>query len=262
MADWWWRRALVTGASAGIGAETVRRLTRAGVPTVVVARRAERLRELAAGASARDGDVEVLPADLLDPDDRARVEQRLADEASPVDLLVNNAGFGRFGPFADGDRDGEQRQIDLNVTTLTRLAHAALGAMVARGRGSVLNVSSVAGYQPYPYAAVYGATKAFVNSLSHALHEETRGTGVTVTALCPGFTRTEFQEVAGFEETSVPPPLWTSVGQVVRDGLAAAAAGKSLAVPGRQFKVAAALSSAAPARLTSRLMARQNAAAR
>ena len=263
MAKWWWRRALVTGASAGIGAEMVRRLTDAGVATVVVARRADRLHELAAGVSRRDGDVEILPADLLDPTDRLRVEQRLADDASPVDLLVNNAGVGSFGAFAETDADDEQRQIELNVMVLTRLARAALPGMLARGRGSVLNVSSLAAYQPYPYAAVYGATKAFVNSLSHALAEETRGSGVRVTALCPGFTRTEFQEVAGFVEASVPRPLWTSVGQVARDGLAGAAAGKATVVPGRQFKLAAAVSSVVPARLTRRVAsARHSSAAR
>lgn len=264
MSRWWWQRALVTGASAGIGETMARQLADAGVATVLVARRADRLSELASTIRSRGGEVEVLPADLLDAEERAAVEHRLAADGSehgtgPIDLLVNSAGFGSFGRFAELDRDVEQREIELNVTALTRLTHAVLPAMLARGRGSVLNVSSLAAFQPYPYAATYGASKAFVNSLSHALYEETRGTGVSVTALCPGFTHTEFQQVAGVEEAAVPGSLWSLVDDVARDGLGAAAAGKSVAVPGRTFRVAAAVSSVVPARLSRRVVGTQTA---
>lgn len=259
MRRWRWQRALVTGASAGLGAEAVRQLAAAGVATVVVARRADRLETLATEVRERGGDVEVLPADLTQPKERARVEQRLADADRPIDLLVNNAGLGAYGHFVKLDRDDQQDQIDVNVTALMRLAHAALPGMIARGHGAVLNVSSAAAFQPQPYGAVYAATKAFVNSLSHALAEETRGTGVTVTALCPGFTHTEFQTVSGADSAAIPEALWSRPADVVRVGLQAAARGRSVAVPGWPFRALAAVASVTPARVSRRIVARQTA---
>lgn len=259
MRRWWWQRALVTGASAGLGGEAVRQLADAGVATVVVARRADRLEALADEIRGRGGEVEVVPADLAEPAERARVEQRLADDARPIDLLVNNAGLGAYGRFAELDRDDQQAQIDVNISGLTRLTHAALPGMLARGRGTVLNVSSVAAFQPQPYGAVYAATKAFVNSLSHALAEETRGTGVTVTALCPGFTHTEFQTVAGADSAAIPRALWSAPARVVRVGLQAAARGRSVAVPGWPFRVLAAAASVTPARVSRRIAGQQTA---
>lgn len=201
-----------------------------------------------------------MPADLRDAGQRERVERRLAhggDDA--VDLLVNNAGLGAYDRFAEIERDTQQAQIDVNVTAVMRLAHTAVPAMLARGRGAVLNVSSLAAFQPQPYGAVYAATKAFVNSLTHALHEETRGTGVSVTALCPGFIRTEFQHVAGVEGVSLPKPLWASPAWVVRAGLDGAARGRSVVVPGWSFRAAALAASLTPARVTRRILGPQTA---
>ena len=140
---------------------------------------------------------EVLVADLTDPAQLAKVEARLADRDRPIDVLVNNAGFGTNGRLHELDRDTETREVNLNVVALVRLTHAALGPMVERGSGGVLNVSSLAGMQPTPGNATYGATKAFVSSFTQSVHEELRGTGVKVTVVCPGFTRTEFQVRAG-----------------------------------------------------------------
>ncbi|HEY3241638.1 MAG TPA: SDR family oxidoreductase, partial [Acidimicrobiia bacterium] len=189
-----WERALVTGASGGIGEVLARRLAARGCHLVLVARTEPALEKLASELSAAHGvDVEVLPADLITEEGVAAVEARLAqDGAPPVDLLVNNAGYGSAGPFAELDPARVAGEVRLNVLALVRLTRAAVPGMVARGRGSVLNVSSVASLQPLPNMATYAATKAFVTSFSESLHEELRGRGVTVTALLPGFTRTGF----------------------------------------------------------------------
>lgn len=244
--------ALVTGASSGIGEEMVHVLGRAGVPTVVVARRADRLARLAATYPG----VEVLAADLLTPDGVAAVVARIRDDRKrPIDLVVNNAGFGTSGPMHRADPDRLADEIRLNVLALTVIGHAAVNAMIPRGRGWLLNVSSVASFQANPGLAVYSATKAFVTSLSEALHEEVRGTGVVVTALCPGLTRTEFQSISntsGFE-SRFPSFAWTSVELVARAGLEGAARGRTLVVPGALYKVLVAVSGALPRRLTRRL---------
>jgi len=247
------RTALITGASSGIGEAMVRVLSAAGTRQIVVARREDRLRELA----DRYPDIEVLAADLRDGADLARVEARIADEDRPVDLVVNNAGFGTSGAFHELERDRLEDEILVNVTALTRLAHAALGAMVPRRRGYLLNVSSVAGFQPAPRLAVYAATKAYVTSLSESLHEEVRGSGVNVTALCPGLTRTEFQSVSGAEEwsTTYPPFVWLDAEAVARDGLADVARGRALSVPGMLYKGMAAATQMTPRAITRRLSA-------
>ncbi len=186
-----YRSALVTGASSGIGASCARLLAAAGTELVLVARRLDRLTEVAARLSAEHKvNVEVLAADLAEPRARAPVEARLADRARPVELLVNNAGFGTSGPFAGQPVRSAESQIQLNVVALTRLAHAALPGMLERGHGGILNVSSMAGFLLAPGSATYSATKAFVTSFSESLHAEVRKRGVHVTALCPGFTRT------------------------------------------------------------------------
>jgi short-subunit dehydrogenase len=232
-----WSTALVTGASSGIGEQFARTLATSGTDLVVVARRQERLRELAGQLESAHGvTVEVLPADLTDAAQRAAVEVRLADRDRPVDLLVNNAGLGTYGPFIDQDVDREDAEIQLNVVAVTRLAHAALPAMVARGHGGVVNVASVAGFQPLAYNAVYSATKAYVLRLSEALHEELRGTGVHVTALCPGFVRTEFQDTADVER-GVPRPVWLDPADVVTAGLDAVDRDQAVAVPGLGYKL-------------------------
>ncbi len=243
-----WSTALVTGASSGIGEAFARLLAGAGVPTVVVARRRDRLEAL---ARALPG-VEVLVADLTTEDGIAAVEDRLA---SGVDLLVNNAGFGTSGRFAEIDPARITAEVTLNVVALTRLTRAALPGMLARGRGWVLNVSSVVSFQAAPNLATYAATKAFVTSLTEALHEELRGTGVRATALCPGLTRTEFQQVSGGAGLTerLPGFAWMTAEQVARAGLADAAAGRALSVPGVHNKATVVASGLLPRAVTRRV---------
>lgn len=237
MADHPFRSALVTGASSGIGEVMARRLVGDGVPTVVVARRGDRLQAIADDAA--DGLVEVLVADLVTAEGQRLVADRIADESRPIDLVVNNAGFGTSGAFHTLDPDRLADEVELNVAALTRLSHAALAAMVPHRRGWLLNVSSVAGFQPAPKLAVYAATKAYVTSLSESLHEEAKPHGVHVTALCPGLTETEFQSVSNTADyaTEFPSFVWTSADQVVDEALGAVTANRALAVPGVQYKV-------------------------
>lgn len=226
--------ALVTGASSGIGEVMVRQLAEAGVSTVVVARRADRLQAL---ADEFDG-IEVLVADLITDDGQAAVAERIASDDDPIDLVVNNAGFGSNGQFHELDPDRLADEVELNVGALTRLSHAALATMVPRGRGWLLNVSSVASFQAAPDLAVYAATKAYVTSLSESLHEEVRSAGVSVTALCPGLTKTEFQSVSNTEQYAdrFPGFTWTSADEVARTGLKDVVAGKAVSVPGMLYK--------------------------
>jgi short-subunit dehydrogenase len=239
-------RALVTGASSGIGAAFARRLAADGYDLTLVARSRESLGALAAQAGERHAvEIEVLPADLTRPEDLTRVEARLGQEPG-FDLLVNNAGFGTAGPFADIDIEQETQEIRLNVVAVVRLAHAALGPMRARGRGAIVNVSSLAGLAPYPYTATYGATKAFVNSFSEALAEELRGTGVRVQALMPGFTRTEFQQRAGIDPETVPSFAWLEPETVVDASLAALARGDVVCIPGLGYRALAGVAGVLP----------------
>jgi hypothetical protein len=228
--------ALVTGASSGIGAEFARLLGEAGVPTVLVARRGDRLRELA----ERYERFEVLEADLVTTAGQDAVIERIVADADPVDLVVNNAGFGTSGRFHELDIDRLADEIELNVKALTLLSHAAVRTMVPRGRGHLLNVSSVASFQGSPGLGVYAATKAYVTSFTEAVHGDVRGTGVHVTALCPGLTRTEFQDRAntGGLESRVPDLAWTSVEQVASTGLRDVASNKTISVPGALYKMA------------------------
>ncbi|MBV6508909.1 MAG: 3-oxoacyl-[acyl-carrier-protein] reductase FabG [Acidimicrobiales bacterium] len=229
-----WNTALVTGASRGIGEAFARELAQRRSNLVVVARDAERLKHLAAELEAAHAvSVEVLAADLVEPDDRGAVEARLSDSRRPVDLLVNNAGFGTTGAFDKLPVEREDEEIQLNVTALVRLTHAVLPQMIERGSGTVLNVSSVAGIVASPGSATYCATKSFVNTFTDSLHEELRGSGVTVTAVLPGFTRTDFQDTASYDaERSIPGFAWLSADDVARAALAGAAAGRARVVPG------------------------------
>jgi short-subunit dehydrogenase len=242
--SWPFLSALLTGASSGIGEAMAHQLGQAGVPTVVVARRSDRLDDL---ASRYDG-FEVLTADLNDPADLATVAARVQSEAEPIELLVNNAGFGTSGPFQELDPDRLHQEIALNVQALTRLSHAALSVMVPRRKGYLLNVSSMASFQAAPKMAVYAATKAYVTSLTESLHEEVRGAGVHVTALCPGLTKTEFQSVSGGggHAMSYPGMAWLDVDDVARDGLDAVAAGHATSVPGLFYKGLAMMSGVTP----------------
>jgi uncharacterized protein len=248
--------ALVTGASSGIGWAFAEALAARGHDLVLVARRGDRLRQL---AETVEGDgrraAETIVADLRRQEGVASVAARLRDEETPVDLLVNNAGFGSSGRFWDLDVGGEADEIRVNVEALVALTHAALSVMVPRGRGGVINVSSVAGYQPTPWGATYGATKAFVSSFTNALHEELRGTGVRMLNVAPGFTHTEFHERSGDDVSQLPDLLWQTPAEVVAAALRAYDRGRAVCTPGALNTAAAAFSGSLPAGVTRRVAA-------
>jgi short-subunit dehydrogenase len=198
--------ALVTGASGGIGAAFADVLAKRGHDLVIVSRSRPRLDARAEEIrAARGAAVEVVVADLETQAGVEVVEARLGDETRPVELLVNNAGYGAFGNFHELAIDNEVAMIELNVVALVRLTHAALESMVGRGHGGVINVSSVGAYQPTPSYATYSATKAFVSSFTNAIHEELRGTGVKAMVVAPGFARTDFHARAEVAAHAQPP---------------------------------------------------------
>jgi len=245
------RTALVTGATAGIGRSFAHQLAEQGLDLVLVARDQGRLDDEAKALEARYGvRVEVLPADLCDREQLARVEARVADAERPVDLLVNNAGFGLKGRFLDNDVEAEQAMLDVLVTAVMRLSHAALGAMAARGHGGLVNVSSVAAFLP---RGSYSAAKSWVNSFGQWAANEYRPRGVTVTTLCPGFTRTEFHERMEVSRGSAPGFLWLDADDLVRQALADHAKGKVFSVPGAPYKALRVVSRYVPTSLLQRL---------
>lgn len=247
------RRALVTGASVGIGRAFAERLAREQYDLVLVARDADRLEALAERLGAeRPVEARVLSADLTDPAGLARVERELR-ERTP-DLLVNNAGFGTVGRFAELDVDAEEREVRLNVIAPLRLTHAALAAMVERGHGAVINVSSLAGEAASPFTATYAATKAFVTSFTEALSEELRGSGVRVQALLPGLTRTEFQRRAGIDTGAIPGIAWMEPEAVVDASLAALERGEVTCIPGVANRMLAPLQRLLPRALVRRVV--------
>jgi len=226
--------ALVTGATAGIGLEFARQLAERGHDLVLVARNTARLDEVALQLHQEFGvDSEVLSADLADREQLALVEARLADASRPVDMLVNNAGFGLKGRFLDNSVEQEQAHLDVLVVAVMRLSHAALGPMVARGRGAVVNVSSVAGFLP---RGTYSAAKAYVTKLSEWAHAEYAPQGVKVMALCPGFIRTEFHERMEVGRDSAPSFLWLEASDLVHVALTDLEAGKAVSVPTFRYK--------------------------
>ena len=235
------RIALVTGASAGIGRSIARELAARGYAPVLVARRGPRLEELAREVRDTHGvDAWVVEADLSVDEGPDRVVDEVRRLGLDVDLLVNNAGLGQFGDYTKLDPAQEQAQVHVNVVALTRLTKRILPAMVERGRGRVLNVASTAAFFPGPLMAVYYATKAYVLSYSIALADETRGTGVSVTCLCPGPVETEFQAVAGTEYSDLHKnSVVLDVERVAAEGVEAALAGRALHVPGLANKVSA-----------------------
>lgn len=250
-------RALVTGASSGIGAAIARGLAAQGVDLVLVARRRDQLAALARELRQAHGvAVDALVADLTDPDDLAVVEARLVTGIDPVDLLVNNAGVGSVGPFAETDPGRLQTQIALNVASLVQLTRAVLPRLLDAGHGGILDVSSIGGAQPVPRMAVYAATKAFVTSFTEALHEEVRGSGVHVTVLCPGLTRTPFVAAADAESAAerLPGVLWSRAEDVAAAGIAGVRRGRAVVVPGRINQLATTLSNASPGAVRRRVL--------
>jgi short-subunit dehydrogenase len=243
--------ALVTGASAGLGELFARALAAAGHDLILTARRADRLDEIAVALRIEHGvRVEVLPADLAAPDAAAALFAAIAARGLAVDLLVNNAGFGANGAFADMDRAMLDRMVQLNCTALIDLCHLALPGMIARRSGAILNVASMAGFVAGPWMTTYYASKAFVLSFSQGLHEEVKPHGIRVSALCPGPTRTEFFDVAGMNEGSLLGSLSGDPHAVVRAGLAALAGNQAVRVPGLANKAMVASMRLAPRGLT------------
>ena len=227
--------ALVTGATAGIGHAFADLLAAAGHDLVVVARDADRLEQVAQ-QWRQQWAVAVTPlvADLSCHEECARVEARLREPERPVDVLINNAGFGLNQGFASGDLASEQALLDVLVRAVMRLSHAAVGPMSRRGHGALINVSSVAGWWPH---STYCAAKAYVTCFSQALHREVRPRGVNVMALCPGFTRTEFHRRGGYDTARIPAFMWLSADRVVATAWRDAARGKSVSVPGVRYKL-------------------------
>lgn len=242
--------ALITGASAGLGKEFALQLADR-YNLILVARRADLLQELAHVCAAKGAECETMVADLVKAADVARVEERVAQ--TDIELLVNNAGFGTYGAFAELPRQGEADQIQLNINTLVRLTHAALGTMTQNGNGKIINVASVAGYQPAPFSATYSATKTFVRYFTEAIAEEVRSKDVYLQVLCPGFTHTEFHERADIAKGGIPGFLWMESGDVVRDSLAAMDQGETVCIPGAVNKAITAVGAATPNAISSRL---------
>ncbi|MEX1079429.1 MAG: SDR family NAD(P)-dependent oxidoreductase [Homoserinimonas sp.] len=239
--------ALITGATAGIGAEFARQLAARHCSLVLVARDRDRLEAAAATLSKDFGVVvQVIPADLGTKDGLAAVEARLAETVHPVDLLVNNAGFGLITTFHESPIEDEMRHLDLLVAVPMRLSHTALGQMVPRHHGTIINVASVAGYTP---RGTYGAAKAWVLSFSRWANIHYRRHGITVTAVAPGFVHTEFHQRMKARTDNIPKALWLTPDRVVADALRAAAKGRAVTVPALRYKVIVALSRILPPRL-------------
>lgn len=252
-----WSSALVTGASSGIGESIARQLAEAGTDVVAVARRRDRLDALAeASETSGRGRIEPLIADLSAAEGVETVADRLADTERPIDLLVNCAGIGASGPFADGSVDEYRQLIDVNVTALVALTNAAVGPMRDRGRGWVMNISSLGGHAPGPNFAIYSATKAFVTSFSESIHEELRSAGVIVTVVCPGATHTEFGAASGADDQDLPAFLWQEADEVAREAIAATAAGKAVRVTGIPNRISGAITTVLPRAVNRRIAAK------
>ena len=243
--------ALVTGPTSGIGEAFARLLAERGHDLVLVARDKERLAALAESLSSAHGvSVEVLPADLSDRVQLGLVEQRLSDRGRPITVLVNNAGFGIKARFTRGDIGDEQRMLDVLVSAVMRLSHAAAVSMGERGEGAIINVSSVASWLT---GSTYSAAKAWVTVFSEGLAGEVAPLGVSVTAVCPGYVRTEFHERAEMNMGSVPGWMWLDVDRVAAKAMRDVDRGKVLSVTGSQYKAMGALLRHSPRALVRRI---------
>jgi len=231
---------LITGASSGIGADMARQLAERGYNVTLVARRRERLEELADELrEAHDVHVDVETCDLGSPAARGRLIKKLQEGEREVVGVCNNAGFGNLGNFLDNDLEQETDVVRLNIEAVHQITGAFLPRMVEQGAGAVLNVASTAAFQPLPGFATYAASKAFVHSFSEAVHSELSGTGVSVTSLCPGFTKTEFEQAAGAEDAAskLPGFTWMESDVVARQAIDGMLAGKRTVTPGVINKV-------------------------
>jgi hypothetical protein len=257
------RTALVTGASSGIGVELARLLAARGHGVTLVARREDRLRaladELATGTGVR---TEVIAADLTDAASREGVVRQLDERGLEVDILVNNAGFSTMGPVQRSDPDREVAMVRTDVEAVVHLCSIVVPGMVDRGRGAVLNVASTAAFQPIPGQAAYAASKAFVLSYSRAMGQELRGTGVTVTTLCPGPVETEFAEAAGIGDDeageAMPKFMWVSAPDVAKAAVDGLDKGSPVVIPGAANRALAQVAHHTPRRLILPLLARQH----
>lgn len=242
--------ALITGPTAGIGRSFAEQLAARGHDLVLVARNRARLDELAAELrAAHPVAVEVLDADLADREALATVEARVADPERPVGLLVNNAGFGLKHPFTENPVDAEQEMLDVLVTAVMRLSHAAVGPMLERGEGAIVNVASVAAFLP---RGTYSAAKAYVVSFTEWLDLTYRHRGVRGMALCPGFVRTEFHERMGVAGDSAPGWMWLDAERLVREALDDLEKGRSVSVPSKRYKAVTAVARYTPSSLQAR----------
>lgn len=245
--------ALVTGATVGIGLSFARTLAQGRHDLVLVARDGARLEAVAADLRQRFGvAVEVLVADLADRGQVETVARRVADEGRPVDVVVNNAGFGLGTEFLDADIADEERLLAVLCQAVLVISQAAGRAMSARGRGRIVNISSVASFAP---GGTYYAAKAWVTSFTEGLSNELSGSGVTATAVCPGFTRTEFHQRGGMGMSKLPEWMWLAADDVARQGWADALRGKVISVPGWQYKALVGLLRTSPRPLVRRVTA-------
>jgi short-subunit dehydrogenase len=239
--------ALITGASVGIGREFARQLAARGNNLVLVARDAGRLKDAAESIAAEFAvEVETLAGDLLTPSGLAAVEARIADTEKPIDVLVNNAGFGLRAQFHDSPIDDELGHLDLLVTVPMRLSHVALGQMLPRNRGTIINIASVAGYTP---RGTYGAAKAWVLSFSRWANIAYKPHGITVTAVAPGFVHTEFHDRMKVSKATVPSFMWLTAEQLVRGGLRDVDRKKAISVPTFRYKFVVWLTTWMPSRV-------------
>jgi hypothetical protein len=245
---------MITGATAGLGAEFARALAARGSNLVLVARDTARLEDGARRLRRAHGvTVEVLPADLLEDGGLDRVTARLTGDAMPVTTLINNAGYGLRQAFAENSFEEERRHLRIHVEVPLALTHAVLGGMRQRGSGHIINVASVAGFVP---RGTYGAAKAAMISFSRWANLAYGREGITVTALCPGFVHTEFHDRMGLDKSTIPAWMWLNAEQVIAEGLRDAAAGKAVSIPSVRYKALAGIARALPSPLVAGLASR------